>query len=181
MDFETLLEAYLSWDYDMVMTTFEMEGTWPPPPAGAAVPARRLRDVLAPVAEHAIWSAKTNEVLAKLGLAFAPGYTWGRVVGLGEPPAEVVAAALGVYNPRLVRALYEDARRQCGRAGFLAAREEATIASLAECLGDADVTGAVTVLRRGVEAAGGTGRALFSGIRSLGWPEDPVGQLWRGR
>lgn len=179
MDFETLVEAYLSWDYDMVMATFEIPGSWPPAPAGAATPARRLRDVLAPIAEHAIWSAQTSEVLAKLGLGFVPGYLWGRVVGLGEPPAEVVAAALGVYEPRLVRALYEDARRQCGRAGFQAAREEATIASLAECVGDAEVTGAVAVLRRGVEAADGTGRALFTGVRSRGWPEDPVGQLWR--
>ena len=76
-------------------------------------------------------------------------------------------------------AVYEHARRQCGRAGFLAAREEATIASLSDILGDVDVTGTVAVLRRGAEAADSCGRALFSGLNSLDWPDDPVGQLWR--
>ena len=61
----------------------------------------------------------------------------------------------------------------------MAAREEATIASLHEILGDVDVTGVVAVLRRGVDAAEGSGRVLYAGMRSLGWPEDPLGQLWR--
>jgi ABC transporter DrrB family efflux protein len=49
----------------------------------------------------------------------------------------------------------------------------------AVALDGADVTGVVAVLRRGVDAADGTGRTLFCGLRSLGWPEHPVGQLWR--
>ncbi|HKY76968.1 MAG TPA: hypothetical protein VJS45_12560, partial [Acidimicrobiia bacterium] len=179
MDSEELLSAYLTWGYDMVMGSFEAApGTWPPPVASASA-ARRLRDVTGPIAEHAIWSAMTNEVLAKLGLPFVPGYLWGRAVGLGEPSAEAVAAAFAIYEPGLVRAMYEHARRQCGRAGFVAAREEATIASLHEILGDVDVADVLAVLRRGADAADGSGRALYSGLRSLGWPEDPLGQLWR--
>ncbi|MCA1845936.1 MAG: hypothetical protein LC792_22650 [Actinobacteria bacterium] len=180
MDFETLLAGYLAWDYDMAMGSFEAApGSWPPPPPAATTTARRLRDVAAPIAEHAFWSAKTNEVMAKLDLAFVPAYLWGRAAGLGDPSGEVVAAALAVFQPRLVVAVYEHARRQCGRAGFMAAREEATIASLCDVLGDADVTDVVTVLRRGLDAADGSGRLLFSGLRSLGWPDDAVGQLWR--
>lgn len=179
MDFETLLSAYLSWDYDMLMGSFEAApGTWPKPTA-PTTPARRLRDVMAPIGEHAIWSAKTNGVVAKLGLAVVPAYLWGRAVGLGEPPGEVVAAALAVFEPRLTAAIYEHARSQCGRAGFVAAREEATIESLHEILGDVDVSEPLAVLRRGLAAADGSSRALYSGLRSLGWPEDAVGQLWR--
>lgn len=179
MDPETLLSAYLTWGYEMVMGSFEAApGTWPPP-VEPATPARHLRDVAAPIGEHAIWSAKTNEVLGKLGLPFVPGYLWGRAAGLGEPTPELVAAAFAIYEPQLVSLLYEHARRQCGRAGFLAAREEATIASLHEILGDVDVAEVVAVLRRGVHAADGSGRALYSGVRALGWPEDPLGQLWR--
>lgn len=179
MDSETLLSAYLSWDYDMVMGSFEAApGTWPPP-VEPATPARRLRDVTAPIGEHAIWSAKTNEVLAKLGLPFVPGYLWGRAAGLGDPTSEVVATAFAIYEPQLVSLVYEHARRQCGRAGFLAAREEATIASLHAMLGDVDVADVVAVLRRGVAAADGSGRVLYSGLRALGWPDDPLGQLWR--
>jgi helix-turn-helix protein len=180
MDFETLLEAYLSWDYDLVMGTFEdVPGSWFPPPAASTRPARQLRDAMAPIAEHAIWSRQTYDSLAKLGLAFVPGYVWGRAAPLGDPPAAVVVAVFAVYEPRLLTAVYEEARRHCGRAGLLAAREEATIGSLAEILDGEDVTTAVTALRRGVEAAGGSGRPLFSALRALDWPESPLGQLWR--
>ena len=90
MDFETLLSAYLTWDYDMVMGLFDTAPeTWPPPRPVGEPPARRLRDCMAPVGEHAIWSRKPNEVLAKLGLAFVPGYVWARAAYLGEPPASL--------------------------------------------------------------------------------------------
>ena len=54
-----------------------------------------------------------------------------------------------------------------------------TAVSLRGVLRDIDVSPAVTALRRGVEAADGTGRALFSGLLSLSWPDDPAAQLWR--
>ena len=38
---------------------------------------------------------------------------------------------------------------------------------------------ATELLRRGAAAARGDGRALFSGLRSLGFPGDPIGDLWR--
>lgn len=155
------------------------EGTPVPVPVVKARPARRLRDAMEPITYHPIWSRHTNEVLAKLGLKIFTGYVWGRAAALGEPPAEVVAAAFATFPPGLIIAAYEDARRQCGRAGMLAAREEATIESLAEVLDGTDVMPVVTVLRRGVEAADATGRPMFAGLRSLGWPEHPVGQLWR--
>jgi hypothetical protein len=193
MDLETVLSAYLTWDLDTVMASFETPGSWPQPASnggrtwpGTSTPcrpaiadARRLRDVTAPIGEHALWSPKTNAVLAKLGLAFGPGYLWGRAVGLGDPSSELVASAFAVYKPEVVIAVYEHARRQCGRAGFQAARDDATIASLHEILGDVDVTRAAAVLRRGVEAADSCGRILYSGVRSLAWPDDPMGQLWR--
>jgi hypothetical protein len=155
------------------------EGTPPPSPVASARPARRLRDAMEPITAHSIWSRRTNEVLTKLGLSIFTGYVWGRAAALGEPPADVVVAAFAAYEPGLITAAYEEARRQCGRAGMLAARDEATIESLAEVLDGADVTTLVTALRRGVEAADGTGRPLFSGLRALGWPDHPVGQLWR--
>lgn len=180
MDFDELLKAYLAWDYEMAMGSFEAApGSWPPAPPPVTTAARRLRDVIGPIGEHATWSPGVNQVVAKLGLGFVPGYVWGRAAGLGDPPGEVVAGAFAVYQPKLVATIYEHARRQCGRVGFLAAREEATISSLSGILGDADTDRAVAALRRGVEAADPSGRILFCGLRSMGWPEDPVGQLWR--
>lgn len=176
------VHPFLTIDYDTARELIFVpnpEGTPPPPPVTDASPARRLRDALEPIASHAVWSRRTNEVLSKLGLTIFTGYVWGKAAALGEPPAEVVAAAFASYEPGLIIAAYEEARRQCGRAGMLAAREEATIESLAEVLDGVDVTPVVRALRRGVEAADGTGRPMFSGLRSLGWPDHPVGQLWR--
>lgn len=173
---------FLTIDYD---TAIELifglaeEGTPTPAPVTDARPARRLRDAMEPIASHHVWSRRTNEVLSKLGLRIFTGYVWGKAAPLGEPPTEVVLSVFPDHEPGLVAAAYEEARRQCGRAGMMAAREEATIESLTEVLDGADVTGVVAVLRRGVEAADGTGRTLFCGLRSLGWPEHPVGQLWR--
>src|SRR5579872_3685653 len=155
------------------------EGTPLPPALIDAGPARRLRDAIEPIALHAAWCRHTNDVLSRLGLRIATGYVWGRAAALGEPPAEVVVSAFAWFEPALITAAYEEARTQCGRAGLLAAREEATGESLAEVLDGADVSGVVTVLRRGLDAADGTGRPLFSGLRSLGWPDHPAGQLWR--
>jgi hypothetical protein len=183
---EVIMDAaphpFMTVDYDTAVELIFVSnpaGTPPPPPVVDACPARRLRDAMEPIGSHAVWSRRTNEVLTKLGLRLFTGYVWGKAAALGEPPAEVVVAAFASFPPSLITAAYEEARSQCGRAGMLAAREEATTESLAQVLDGADVTPVVRALRRGVEAADGTGRALFSGYRSLGWPDHPVGQLWR--
>jgi hypothetical protein len=182
-DFVTLLNSYLSLDYETMMASFETTPeAWPPVSPTNGSPARRLKNALAPLAEHAYWSRRTNETMAKLGLGFVAGYVYGRAAALGEPPAEVVVAALAVFEPQLLTAIYDEGRRLCGRTRLLSAREKSTIESLVEVLGDTDVTQVtevVTVLRRGVDAAAGYGRALFSGLRSLEWPEHPMGKLWR--
>lgn len=179
MDYDTLLGFYLSWDYDTIMASFNAPGSWVPAPEPTRIPARRLSHAIGPLAEHAIMSRKTNEQLAKLGLNFCPGYIWGRCAFLGEPSPAMAAAAFPAYEPRILGAVYEEGRRHCGRAGLLAAREEGTVESLREILGDADVTGAVDVLRRGLAAAQPAGRPLFAGLASLPWPTDPLGRLWR--
>jgi hypothetical protein len=46
-------------------------------------------------------------------------------------------------------------------------------------LGDVDVRPAVEILRPVMESVPFAGRALFSGLRSLLFPDDPVAQLWR--
>src|SRR6476646_8759465 len=54
--------------------------------------------------------------------------------------------------------------------------------SLRRLLGEPDgqqVTRAVELLRRGLSAAEGAGHPLFSGLKALPFPDDPVGQLWR--
>lgn len=169
-------------DYETAIQIFFQpppEGTSIPHPVVHASPARRLRDACEPLGIHAAWSRRTNERLAALGLNFLTAYVWGRAACLGDVPATLVVAAFAAFAPELITALYEEAHRHVSRDELLAVRDEATIQSLQEALGNVDVTNAVNVLRRGLSVVDGTGRALFAGLSSRPWPDDPVGQLWR--
>lgn len=154
-----------------------------PYPVAEGSPARRLRDGCEPIAMHAIWSRLTNERLAALGLNFLTSYVWGRAAALGEPPASVVVATFAAFESGLVTALYDEGRQKANRTQMLAAREEATIASLQQILEEVtnneELTFAVTTLRRGLEAADATGRPLFAGLQAQKWPDSLYGQLWR--
>ena len=170
MDYETARQAFFQPTPPDAPTPY---------PVAHARPARRLRDACEPLAMHAVWSRTTNERLATLGLNFLTGYVWGRAASLGEPPAALAVATFAAFEPGLLSGVYEEARRQVNRADLLVARDAATIASLEQILGDADVDFAVATLRRGLAAADSTGRPLFAGLLSLPWPDAPLGQLWR--
>ena len=170
MDYEQALQAFYQPDDDDAPT---------PDPVARARPARRLRDASEPIAMHAVWSRLVNERLAELGLNFLTGYVWGRAASMGDPTDRLVVSAFAVFEPNLICGLYEEGRSHCSRMEMLKAREEGTVESLRGILGDADVRPVVAALRRGVDAADAVGRPLYSGLRSLGWPADPLGQLWR--
>lgn len=150
-----------------------------PKPVENGSPARRLRDAVEPLATHPYWARLVNERLAERGLNFLSGYVWGRAAPMGEPAAPVVAAAFAAFEPGLIASLYEDGRRAIGRDDLIRIQEAATVESLRNSLGDADVQHVVAALRRGVEAADTTGRPMFAGLRSLPTPADPLAQLWR--
>jgi hypothetical protein len=128
---------------------------------------------------HAVWSRLVNERLAAQGLNFLTGYVWGRAAPMGEPVAPLVAAAFAAFEPGLIATLYEEGRRVLERDSLLRMQEEATVESLHAILGEVAAAPLVAALRRAVEAADGTGRPLFAGVRALPWPADPLGQLWR--
>ncbi|GAC1690591.1 MAG: hypothetical protein PVS3B1_29650 [Ktedonobacteraceae bacterium] len=169
-------------DYETAVQIFFQPvpaGTPTPHPVANAAPARRLRDACEPLAIHAAWNRLTNERLAAHGLNFLTAYVWGRAACMGDVPATLVISAFAAFDPGLITATYEEARSHMGREEMLAIRETATIESLQAILGDADVSGAVQILRRGLAAVDGTGRALFSGLQARPWPTSPIGQLWR--
>jgi hypothetical protein len=84
-----------------------------------------------------------------------------------------------VFAPGVVTGTYAEGKELCERNALLQARDDATIASLSNVLAGEDVATAAAVLRRGVEAASGAGRPLFSGLSDQPWPDSAVGQLWR--
>jgi hypothetical protein len=150
-----------------------------PTPLVAASPARRLRDAIEPIAMHSVWSRKTNERLAALGLDFIGGYVWARAASLGEPDPGVVVSSFAVFEPGMLTAAYEQARATCRRDVMLTARSAATIASLRSVLDGADVSVVADQLEVAISAADATGRPLFAGLAGQPWPDDPVGRVWR--
>ena len=68
---------------------------------------------------------------------------------------------------------------------MLAAREAGAVASLTRIFGDdpaiaVAIPRATELLKRAAAAAPpGSGRALYSGLTSLGFPGTPIGDLWR--
>ena len=141
--------------------------------------ARRLRDAIEPLAMHSVWNRTTNERLAALGHNFMTGYVCSRAALLGEPTPGAVVSAFAVFEPNMLTGAYEAGRTVCDRSTLLSTRDESTIASLSAVLDGVDVEPIAQHLRDGIEAADGTGRPLFSGLRDLPWPDSPVGQLWR--
>lgn len=167
--------------YDDAVSAFfaaRPETTPVPEAVSAGSPARRLRDACEPVAMHAVWSRRTNERLAGLGLDFLTSYVGGRAAVLGEARPEVAAAAFAWFEPTAVAALVEMTRAVVPSERLLAVRDEATTESLREVLGEDDPTEVADVLADAAVAADGTGRPLFSALRARGRPDDPVQRLW---
>ncbi len=148
----------------------------------AASSARRLRDAAEPLAMHAVWSRRVNGALADRGLDFLTSYVWGRAASLGEPVAEVVAAAFAWFSPELITGLYGTGRDQLARGELLEVRGRAVVDGLQEILAGedvADVAETATTLRRAMAGLDGVGRPLFAGLRALPEPNEPVAKLWR--
>jgi hypothetical protein len=171
-------------DYEEAVAAFFQPappGSAPPRPVTGAGAARRLRDAIEPLATHAFWNRLTNEANQARGLDFLSGYVWGRASALGGAAAGVVVSAFAWFEPSLITSAYEEGRSAVPLDELTRMRDEATIESLRRILPgqDAELTAVVEVLRRGLAVADGTGRALFSGLRSRPWPDDPAGRLWR--
>ena len=155
--------------------------------------ARRLRNAVEPLAAGVYFAPEAHEAYAALGFDKSPGdndglqlpdgvaYFASRGACLGQVHGDVIAAAFGVFNPEVVIPMVAHAWTITDAPTILAAREHGARESLRRMLGDPPkgAERATELLRRGASAARGEGRHLFSGLRSLGFPGDPIGDLWR--
>jgi hypothetical protein len=100
---------------------------------------------------------------------------------MGLVSGEVVAAAFGCFNPKVVIPGVAAGWQITSREAILEARERGSTAMLQRILGDQpDGIGRVTdILRRAADVAPWEGRAIYGGLRSLGFPGTPLGDLWR--
>jgi hypothetical protein len=144
---------------------------------------RAIRNLCEPIGANVYFAPEAHANYAKLGLAaYGPGYFCSRGASLGKPSGLVVTSAFGVFSPAIVVPAVEEGWSKTEPAPLLQARSDGAVASLRRLLGEPDAKQAgraVALLRRGLDAAEGAGHVLFSGLKSLPFPADPVGQLWR--
>jgi len=157
-----------------------------PSPDAATVRSvsRRLWDLIEPIASSVYFVPEAHANYEKLGLAgFGNGYFCSRGACMGQVPGEVVAATFAVFNPAVVIAAVTDGWAKTDAASVLQARLDGQRTALTRMLGaTADPTKlarATELMMRAAEAAPVAGRPLFAGLRSLGLPGDPIGDLWR--
>jgi hypothetical protein len=100
---------------------------------------------------------------------------------MGQVPGQVVAAAFGCFNPKVVGPAVAAGWQIARRDAILEARERGATDMLRRVLGDQpEGVGRITdLLRRAADAAPWAGHALFAGLGSLGFPGNPLGDLWR--
>jgi hypothetical protein len=155
--------------------------------------ARTLRDLAEPIGANVYFAPEAYAAYAECGLDVASSrrivssaaYFASRGACLGQAPGEVIAAAFGVFKPSVVTAAVDEAWATTDAGSLLAARERGAVGSLTRIFGDdpaiaASIPRATELLRRATDAApAGEGRALFSGLRSLGFPGTAIADLWR--
>ena len=155
--------------------------------------ARRLRNGVEPLAAGVYFAPEAHDAYAALGFDGSPAaadgvarpelksYFTSRGACLGQVPCEVIAAAFGCFNPAVVVPAVTAGWEIAHRKALLAAREQGATAMLARVLGEQpDGLARITqLLRRAADGAPWASRPLYSGLRSLGFPDHPLGELWR--
>jgi hypothetical protein len=144
---------------------------------------RDLRNLCEPIGANVYFAPEAHANYAKLGLAgFGAAYFCSRGASLGKPSGLVVTSAFGVFSPAIVVPSVDEGWSKTTPEALREARYKGATASLRRLLGEPearDLSRAVELLQRGLAVAEGAGHPLFSGLKSLPFPADPMGQLWR--
>ena len=144
---------------------------------------RAIRNLCEPIGANVYFAPEAHANYAKLGLAgFGAAYFCSRGASLGKPSGLVVTSTFGVFSPAIVVPAVNEGWSKTEPEALLQARYDGAAASLRRLLGEPDAKQlgrAIELLQRGLEVAEAAGHALFSGLKSLPFPTDPIGQLWR--
>ena len=143
--------------------------------------SRRLRDLVEPIAANVYFASEAQQEYADLDLNYPQGYFASRGACMGQVPGNVIASAFGGFYPPMVTQFVDEAWSRTDAPTILAARQRGAIAALERQLGKEPegAERATELLRQLAGASTNAGRPLFSGLSSLGWPGDLVGDLWR--
>ncbi|MBV8160366.1 MAG: hypothetical protein JO265_05530 [Acidimicrobiia bacterium] len=142
--------------------------------------SRRLRDLVEPLAANVYFAPEAQERYKALGLSYIPSYFRSRSACMGDVVGEVVVATFGVFNPAIVLPAMEEGGK-VPVVDILEARQKGAVGGLTRILeGTPDGMARATDLLRGAgDACTSEGHSIYAGLRSLGFPGDPVGDFWR--
>jgi hypothetical protein len=152
--------------------------------------ARRLRDLVEPVAAGLYFAPEAIGAFEELGLNYFEGYFCSRSACMGRVPGSVVTAAFGHFAPDVVERAIESGSTKADLDAVLAARQRGAEAQLERLIGAVidvervtgpvvDIERATEILRSLTDGLNPAGRALFAGLTALPWPGTPYGDLWR--
>ncbi|MGH8984949.1 MAG: SCO6745 family protein [Acidimicrobiia bacterium] len=143
--------------------------------------ARRLRDLVEPIAAGVYFAPEAIEGYKAEGLDYFEGYFCSRGACLGEAPWSVISAAFGAFKPAVVEAAVTGGWAKTDPEPMLAARLEGAEAQLQRLLGDPNdqVDHATKLLSELTDGVDPSGRMLYSGLSVLPRPESPWGGFWR--
>jgi hypothetical protein len=155
--------------------------------------SRRIWDAIEPIASNVYFAPEVHLAFQEIGFDGARiganaiqspnmvAYFTSRGACLGpNVDGNLVASAFGVFKLSMVVDAVATGWTITDQPTVLAAREQGAAAALRRHLGDAptDLEWATATLTRMADAAPGEGRALFSGLRSLRDPDEPMARFW---
>jgi len=159
-----------------------------------AARTRLLAMALEPLAGQVYFYPECHAAYAELGFGPSPGslaggvqlpdgpaYFTSRGSVMGQVPGEVVAAAFAVFNPEAVVPAVEFGWSKVDAPAICAARTRGAVDQLVRILGPEPpgLGRATELLADAVAPLRPEGKPLFAGLRSLGLPGDPMGDVWR--
>ncbi len=142
--------------------------------------ARRLRDLVEPIAAGVYFAPEAIDSYKALGLNYFEGYFCSRGACLGKAPWTVICAAFAAFKPAAVETAVTGGWAKTEPDAMLAARLAGAEAQLQRIIGDPppEVATATDLLYGLTDGVDRSGRAIFAGLSALDRPRSPWGNLW---
>ena len=145
--------------------------------------ARRLRDLVEPIAAAVYFAPEAQSRYAALGLNYFEGYFCSRSAGLGAAPWRVVSGSFAAFKPAVVERAVAGGWEKTTPDVLLGARLDGAREQIERMAGEhaASFPAAADLLLELTDGLDLSGRMLFAGLAGLPipGPDDPVGRLWR--
>lgn len=145
--------------------------------------ARRLRDLVEPIAAAVYFAPEAQSRYEALGLNYFEGYFCSRSATLGAAPWRLVSAAFAAFKPAIVERAVTGGWAKTMPDALVQARLDGARDQVVRMVGEPtdDMTQAADIMLGLTDGLDMSGRALFSGLAGLPVPgaDDPAGRLWR--